>query len=135
MDDAEFLARFEDCTLPFSMWNHRAHIKVAYLFLRRFPLDEATARMRAGVKAYNAANNVPDGLHMGYHETLTCAWMRIVDAMMRTHGPGESADDFCDRQPYLLNKLLLRLFYSRPRIMSAEAKARFLGPDLTAFPG
>lgn len=134
MDDAEFLARFEDCTLPFDLWTHRAHIRIAYLYLRRHPLEETTARMRAGVQAYNAANNVPEGVHMGYHETLTCAWMRVVDAMIRVHGPGASSEDFCEQQPYLLNRLLLRLFYNRATIMAPEAKTRFIEPDLTDFP-
>jgi GNAT superfamily N-acetyltransferase len=134
LGDAEFLARFEDRTLPFELWTHRAHIKVAYLYLRRFPLAEATARARAGIRAYNAKNRVPEGPHMGYHETLTCAWMRIVDAMIRTHGPAATADEFCDEQPYLTSRLLLRLFYSRDRIMAPEAKIRFVEPDLAPFP-
>ncbi len=32
MTDDEFLAAFEDCTLPFEQWHHRAHVRVAFLY-------------------------------------------------------------------------------------------------------
>ena len=41
MSDDEFLAQFENCTLPFDQWTHRAHVRVAYLYLRRHPFREA----------------------------------------------------------------------------------------------
>ena len=31
MTDDAFLAAFEDLTLPFDLWTHRAHVTVAYL--------------------------------------------------------------------------------------------------------
>ena len=62
------------------------------------------------------------------------AWLRLLDAMMRAHGPGQGPAEFLDAQPYLLNRLLLRLFYSRGRIMSAEAKRTFVEPDLAPLP-
>ena len=34
MTDGEFLSCFENCSLPFDQWNHRAHVKVAFLYLR-----------------------------------------------------------------------------------------------------
>jgi hypothetical protein len=30
MTDDEFLAAFEDCTLPFEQWHHRAHVRIAF---------------------------------------------------------------------------------------------------------
>ena len=35
-------------------------MKVAYLYLTKHPFHIALKKMRAGVKAYNAANNIPD---------------------------------------------------------------------------
>jgi hypothetical protein len=61
MPDAEFLARFEARTLPFAQWTHRAHVKVAFLYLRALPFGAALERTRAGIRAYNAANRVPEG--------------------------------------------------------------------------
>jgi hypothetical protein len=90
--------------------------------------------VRAGIQAYNAANLRREGPFVGYHETITVAWLKIVAATIRHHGAGKSADDFCDRQPHLLSRTLLRLFYSHDRLCSPQAKTSFLEPDLTALP-
>lgn len=135
MDDQTLLAEFEDCTLPRDQWNQRAHVRVAYLYLRRHPFNEALAKMREGVQRYNRATGVPDRPHRGYHETLTQAWMRIVAATMKHHGVGKDSEDFCDTQSHLIDRHLLRLYYTRHRIMSPEAKRRFVEPDIAPLPG
>lgn len=128
------LEAFESQTIPREAWTHRAHLTIAYLYLRTHDLAEATSRMRRGIQALNAAHGTPESLDRGYHETLTLAWLRIVDTMMRVHGPGSGPDDFLASQHYLLDRLLLRLFYSRGRIMSADAKREFVEPDLAPLP-
>jgi len=94
MDDATLLEQFESCDLPFERWSHRTHLRVAYLYLRRHPFDKALRRMRSGIRAYNRANRVPDGLESGYHETLTVAWLRVVDSHLRETAP--DSDRFLD---------------------------------------
>ena len=137
MKDSELLQAFEDCTLPMNEWRHRTHVKVAYLFLRSFSLEEATSKMRAGVKALNAVYGVPEGPTSGYNETTTVAFLRIVQSVMVTYSqvlPAATADEFCDNHPQLLSKHLLRLFYSPERRLHPEAKERFVEPDLTPLP-
>lgn len=134
MNDDEHLQRFEDQSLPLEQWTHRAHLKVAYLYLRRFPFDEALMRLRAGIRAYNAAQGILDSPTGGYHETMTCAWLQLVHTTLCQFGPAETADAFFDAQSQLTQKRALLLFYSRDRIMSAEAKATFIAPDLAPLP-
>ena len=134
MNDAKFLAAFESCTLPFDHWNHRAHVRVAYQYASRHDLDTAIDKMRTGVQAYNAANNVPEANDQGYHETVTQAFMRLIVAANQQTGPHHSADEFCQRHPDLLDKRALLQFYSSKRIMSWEAKAEFVEPDLCSLP-
>jgi len=134
MNDDEHLRRFEDQSLPREVWHHRAHLKVAYLYLTRFSFEEALRKMRAGVKAYNAANGIADTPTGGYHETMTQAWLQLVHTTLCQFGPAASADAFFDAQTQLNEKRVLRLFYSRDRIMSAEAKATFIAPDLAPLP-
>src|SRR5437016_3874232 len=78
-DDNKFLADFESCRVPLAGWHHREHIKLAYLYLRLYPFDVAVDRVRNGIKALNAHENVPDLPARGYHETMTQAWMRLVN--------------------------------------------------------
>ncbi len=137
MDDAAFLEQFETRTLPFDQWNHRAHVKVAYLYLTRHGVDEATNRIRVGIKAYNAANDVPQGPAVGYNETMTVAFMRIIHATMQAYAgifPTKTADEFCDTHPHLMHRSLMRLFYS-PRGRKVEAEEHgFVEPDMCPLP-
>lgn len=134
MDDAEFLSTFEACRWPLERWHHRDHVKLAYLYLRRHPLEEASARLRNGIQAHNAVHHIPESLTSGYHETMTQAWLRLVHVILCEYGPADTADGFCDAHPELLEKKALRLFYSRERFLSAEAKATFVEPDLAPLP-
>ncbi len=134
MTDEEFLAGFESCARPLDQWHHRDHIKVAYLYLLRHPLEEAITKVRAGIKAYNNSKDLPDELTSGYHETMTQAWVRIIHATLCEYGPAENADAFYEQHPQLSQKRNLRLFYSRERFVSWQAKREFLEPDLTTLP-
>lgn len=134
MDDATLLAAFEARTLPFVEWRHATHIRVAHCYLTRHPFDEAVRRMRAGIQAYNQANAVPEGPLMGYHETITQAWLQIVAVTIREQGAGADSADFLAQQPHLGHRTLLRCFYSKARIMSPEAKGGFVQPDLAPLP-
>jgi hypothetical protein len=134
VDDAEHLRRFEDQSLPLDQWNHRAHLKVAYLYLTRLPFSEALQRVRTGIKAYNAAHRIADTPTGGYHETMTRAWFQLVHVTLAQFGPASTADAFFDAQRQLTEKRALLLFYSRDRIMSSEAKASFVTPDLAPLP-
>src|SRR5436189_6158490 len=121
MNDDEFLAAFEGCTIE--EFHHRDHIKVVYLYLCRYPLEEAAAKVRAGLQALAVAWHAPvDDLEKGYHETMTQAWVRAVHLKLSDCGAAENADAFCDQHPELLQKTHLQLFYSRERLTTWEAK-------------
>jgi hypothetical protein len=90
--------------------------------------------MREGIRRFNASKRIPDGLEHGYHETLTVAWVRILDAVTRTHGPEADACAFLAKHAELRDKTLLRRHYSRGRLVTWEAKRRFVEPDLAPLP-
>lgn len=132
--DAEFLRLFEAQRWPLEHWRHRDHIRLAYLYLRRFPFDEAADKLRAGIKAHNAAHGLPDLPTSGYHETMTIAWLHLISTILHEYGPASTADAFCDAHPELLQKKSLRLFYSNDLFMSPRAKQEFIQPDLAPLP-
>lgn len=136
-DDQIFLRQFQSCTLPFEQWTHRSHVKVAYLYASLYSFDEALEKMRTGIKAYNAKNNVPETATSGYNETTTVAFLTLIASTISVYTelfPTQDSDAFCDRHPHLLQKSLLRLFYSPDRRGHLEAKHRFMEPDLTRLP-
>ena len=137
VEDAEFIGQFEACTLPFELWTHRAHVKVAYLYITQYGLEGAVPRLRRNIRAYNAKNNVPESQTSGYNETTTRAFATIIAAVMGAYGQAlltRNADEFCETHPQLLSRHILRLFYSPQRRMHPQAKERFVEPDLAPLP-
>ena len=134
MTDEEFLKEFEAARLTMEQWRHRDHVRIAYLYLRRHPLEVAFKRMRDGLNTLNAAHKVPDLPERGYHDTITLAWLRLVHCALCEFGPAETADAFLDQHTQLLSKRALLLFYSRDLLMSPAAKAAFIEPDLAPLP-
>jgi hypothetical protein len=133
-EDEKFLADFEGCRFTEEQWHHREHIKVAYLYLVQYDFESAMNRMREKLKALNFVLKVPDLPTRGYHETITHAWMRLVQLTLSEYGPNDGAGKFYDQNPQLSQNKALRFFYSRELIMSPRAKAEFVEPDLAPLP-
>ena len=91
-------------------------------------------RVRAGLRRLVQTFGVPDAIDRGYHETMTVAWLRLVAVTLRAQPAQPDSEAFCDAQPHLLCRTTLRLYYSPGRILTAEAKARFVEPDLAPLP-
>jgi hypothetical protein len=85
MNDEEFLRQFETCGLTHAEWTHRAHVKTAYLFLRRYPFTEALSRLRKGIQALNAAHRIEESPTRGYNETTTRAYVQLIAATMKAY--------------------------------------------------
>jgi hypothetical protein len=84
---------------------------------------------RAWGRRFTAAHGEPER----YHETLTTAWARVVAAHAVEH-PDAGFDAFLAAHPQLLRRDLLLGHYSRERLYSEPARARFVDPDLVALP-
>lgn len=137
--DAAFLAAFRDLSLPQSAWTHRAHVRVAWLHLHEAPFGVALDRLRSGIIALNESHGVANTPDDGYHESVTVAFFRLIAAAMRCDpapdpGAAECFNAFAARHPRLFDRSLLREHYSDPRLMSREARRRFLEPDLNPLP-
>jgi hypothetical protein len=125
---ATLLAGFEDCTLPYSNWTHRAHLAVAVSYLKQLPFPAALDRVRARIQVYNRTR----GSGTGYHETITILFMRAVaDYLARHPGPGPAATVAEVAKRY--DTAWVRRYYSAERLESADAKAGWVEPDLRAL--
>jgi GNAT superfamily N-acetyltransferase len=131
LDDDALWRAFHERTLGHTEWTHAAHLRVAWMHVARYELDEAHLRMRVGIIRLNAAHGLIETVVRGYHETLTRVWLVLVRAANRqtpcsdsvsfVHGPG------------LEREAPLR-YYSRERLFSTTARAMFIEPDLAALP-
>ncbi len=145
LSDAQLAASFENGTLPHEDWDHRAHIRVAHYYLSTLSFADALEKMRTGLRRYLGQVGVVETATRGYHETMTQFWLRIIAAVMAGHadertsreqppGAGVSATEFISQNPFLLEKSIWRLFYSRRCMVSMQAKAEFVSPDITQLP-
>lgn len=135
MDDAELWQRFSAQDLSHAEWNHRTHVRTAYLHVARWPLDEAHLRMRAGIIRLNHRHGLVESPERGYFETLTRVWLVLVAAAVRRCAPAPASSlELLERCPELLERDLPLAHYSRERLMSAHARAVFVEPDLCPLP-
>ncbi len=61
-------------------FSHADHVHVAWLLLGERELDDATDAFRQGAKALAASRGRPEM----YHETITCAFMRLINQRMES---------------------------------------------------
>lgn len=133
MDDAELWTAFGAYTLPAGQWTHREHLRIAFLFLQRFELDEAHLRMRAGIIRLNERHGLVETSARGYFETLTRVWLVLVADARRRTGATES-ELLLSAAPELLDRTLPARHYSRELLATPRARAIFVQPDITALP-
>lgn len=141
MTDDELIDAFRRAVLPQDRWHHPEHVRVAWLTLADSDsLEQAMDRLRDGIRRLNRSHGVEreDGSPVepgsGYHETLTRAFLTLIHARRRDGAPAPDSSAFWASNPDLAKPLLLR-HYSRERLLSAEARARFVEPDLEPLPG
>jgi hypothetical protein len=128
---ARLVERFENGTLSQDEWTHRAHLTVALWYASHYERSEALNRVRAGILRLNLAHGVPTTPTRGYHETITCFWMHVVSRHVASDGRRGDWAERANRFATLCGSRDLPLrHYSRARIMSPEARARWAEPDL-----
>ena len=122
---------FNDCTLPRAEWTHAAHLTVALWHLLEFDWTEASARVRRGIKRYNAAHGIVTTPTGGYHETLTLFWLRVVRSFLEGgRNEARSLVSLANELAASADRELPLRHYTRERLFSAEARASWVEPDL-----
>jgi hypothetical protein len=129
---ARLIEAFESCALSRAEWTHAAHLTVALWYHLTAPADEVTDRVRDGIKRFNAAHGIVTTPTGGYHETMTLFWIAIVAKYLRElpgrdHSFVALANGLIERYG---DKSLPFTYYTRERLFSPEARARWITPDL-----
>ena len=133
LDDVALWEGFVGARLPPAEWTHRAHLRMAWMFLRQHPLDAAHLLFRDGIIKLNASHGLTETVTRGYHETLTRVWLALVAAAMRRTPAIADSRQFLAACSAVLGKEAPMRHYSRDRLLSIEARARFTEPDLLPF--
>lgn len=122
--------------LPRANWTHEAHLAATtYLLLRHaeIDLDDELPRL---IRRYNESVGGVNSDTEGYHETITRVFLHGVRLFL-------SQADRDQPLHVLVNELLLSpmggrdwplRFYSRERLLSVEARGRFIAADRCPLP-
>lgn len=129
--DIDFKNQVESCELSASDFNHRAHLRLAYIYLAETNPDQSAELMRETLNRFLIHNGVDPSK---YHETITKAWILAVHHFMNKTGNSNSADDFIDKNPEMLDKSIMMTHYSAEVLFSDQARAEFVQPDLDPIP-
>jgi hypothetical protein len=133
MDDEELWQRFGVQAISPVEWNHRLHLRTAYLHASRYELDEAHLRLRAGIVRLNHKHGLEESPERGYFETLTRVWLLLVADATRRFSPASSSE-LLERCPELGDRSLPFRYYSKPLLMGVRARSIFVEPDLMPLP-
>lgn len=125
MNDSEFLRRLANCSLPVEAFNHRGHLRAAYLVLGEAEsFGAALERMRGLITAY-AESLGKAGL---YHETITVAFMALVNARRHEADSAATWEGFAAANPDLFDIKILERHYDTAVLQSDLARRVFLLP-------
>ncbi|MGI9282465.1 MAG: hypothetical protein ACR2PX_22960 [Endozoicomonas sp.] len=131
--DQSFRTQVESCAYPVTDFNHRAHLRLAYIYLSEGTTDEANDRVRETLTRILIHNKIEPASK--YHETLTKAWLMAMNHFMQKTVATDSADEFINKNPIMLDSSIMKTHYSDELLFSELAKKVFVEPDLAPIPG
>lgn len=130
-EDRAFRFQFESCKVPPAEFDHRAHLRLAYVYLAECDTEAAYRLMRDGLRNFLEYNGVDLSK---YHDTMTRAWILAVRHFMEATTSAQSASSFIEQHPEMLDAKIMMTHYSAELLFSDEARAKFVEPDLDPIP-
>jgi hypothetical protein len=129
MTDDNFIAGFEACSLTSESFHHSDHVKMAFLYLCRYPALEALHLFSTALARFATANGKP-GL---YNETITWAFLLLIRERMARAGRQQTWPQFAASNADLLQwkDNVLKKYYRDETLSSELARSIFLFPDRT----
>jgi hypothetical protein len=127
MTEQELIAQFESGSLPPTAFHHADHVRMAFAYLRQYPLLQALERFSAALKLFAKAQG-KDNL---YHETITWAYLFLIHKRISRAGQVQSWEEFAQANPDLLmwKNGILKRYYAEETLQSDLAKRVFIFPD------
>lgn len=127
----QLVAAFQDRSLPREEWTHLAHLRVGSWHVATYGPDEALTRLRRDIRALNEAHGGANTATGGYHETITRAYIVLLQGFLQqcpAHRSTEAHIDLVESHP-VADPMVLRHFYSGDLLMSVRARQEWVEPD------
>lgn len=130
INDHEFERQFKDCTLNPAIFNHEAHLRLAWIHIKNYRIETAIDNICTQLVAYVDKLGARDK----YNKTLSIAAIRAVYHFM-LKSKSDNFRDFIAEFPRLKYnfKDLLSFHYAIDIFENEKAKYEYLEPDLLPF--
>lgn len=128
--DEVFEQKFRDCKFPPLYFSHEAHLRLAYIHLMKYGLEQSIENMCKQI--YDFA--IKYGATMKFNATVTYASLQIMYHYIQK-GESKNFSDLMKEYPSILKdfKGEIEKHYSWDVFRSLEAKAKIIQPDLEPF--
>ena len=132
LTDAALFLALRDNTLDPDTFDHESHIRLAWIYLTRWPFEEACEQFNTDFLRFI----VKAGAEGKYHKTITDALLQLIASHL---GPEQCRSDWeffkADAGPLFDDAYgLLQRFYSLELLQSDRARTEYAGPDVKAMP-
>ncbi len=130
LTDNELKAQFKDCSLNPNIFNHEAHLRLAWILINEFGIDEAITTIQLQLQHFVKSLDAIDK----YHVTVTIASMKAVHHFIKKSNSKNFEEFIIENQKLKTHfKELINSHYSIDIFSSEKAKLSFLEPDLIPF--
>ncbi|MEO1518741.1 MAG: hypothetical protein AAFV95_27250 [Bacteroidota bacterium] len=130
LSDQEFERQFRDGEFPPAQFSHEAHLRLAWIHIRKYGLGQARENVEQQLQRFVAAAGASDK----YHATLTRAAVHAVGHFVK-RSDETTFEKFLLDCPQLKNNFrgLINSHYSFDIFQSDKAKAEYVQPDVSPF--
>lgn len=128
--DDDFELQFQSCTLDPALFNHEAHLRLAWIHVKKYGVEQAAENICTQLVAYTSHLGAADK----FNKTLTIAATRAVYHFMQKTSAA-SFEEFIGQFPRLKTnfKDLIAAHYARDIFRSDIAKKEYVEPDRLPF--
>jgi hypothetical protein len=126
LSDQELIGRFEAGAVPESEFHHADHVRLAFVYLQKYPPLAALERFSGALKRFAASHGKPQL----YNETITHAYFFLIHERIARYSCIEW-DEFAAQNPDLLiwKDGILNRYYQDATLKSDLARNVFVFPD------
>lgn len=126
-EDLTFEGAFERLEVAGDAFHHEDHVRLGWICLRQAPLAVAADRFIRLLKAFAAHH----GAHGLYHDTITWAYLLLIQDRLTQMPEEHGWQEFARRNPDLLqySPSILPRYYREETLASERARESFVMPD------
>lgn len=130
LSDGQLECSFQDCSLLPPLFSHEAHLRLAWIHIRRYGIQQACDNLCQQIKRFDETHG--DGTK--FNTTVTVAAAKVVYHFMQKKS-GTNFQDFLSSHPRLSSqfKVLIHTHYGFDIFNHPEAINQYLEPDLLPF--